>query len=107
MSHFACLVQRNSAADSNRHALEQRLASLHANHFPGETATFRWRAAEAGFMFSEGRQSTSSVISCQIDHPTTLELRERYMRAVCDAWTAVTGCTVHEIVVSMTDTEPT
>lgn len=106
MSHFACLVQRNSAADATRAALEQRLATLHAEHFPGETATFRWRAAEAGFMFTEGRQSTSSVISCQLAHPTTLELRERYMRDVCGAWTDVTGCTDHEILVSMTDAGP-
>lgn len=103
MSHFSCLIQQDSRADAARAELESRLAAHHDAHFPGEQTTVSWRAAEAGYMFTEGRQSTSSVIQCQLNHPTDLALREQYMRGVCDLWTDITGCTDHEIVVSITE----
>ena len=104
MSHFSCLVQQGGAADLQRAELEKRLHTLHESHHPGETTTFAWRTAAIGFMYTEGRQSTSSVIQCQLQHPTTRDGREAYMRGVCDIWTDVTGCTDHEIVVSLSDT---
>lgn len=68
--------------------------------------TVAWRPIVAGHMFTEGRQSTSSVISCELPHRTTRSSREAYMRGICDLWTTVTGCTDHEIVVSITESEP-
>lgn len=63
-----------------------------------------FRPIPAGAMFTEGRQSTSSIITCSVDHQTEFEARERYMRDVCDLWTEVTGCTDHEIVVVVNET---
>ena len=68
--------------------------------------TVSWRAVPAGDMFTEGRPSTSSIIACLVPGATTLDLREMYMRGVCDLWTEVTGCTQHEIVVSITEADP-
>ena len=107
MGHFGCLVQEGSAAHERGAELEGRLRTHHADHYPGEEATVSWVAVPSGHMFTEGRPSTSSVIQCRLAHETTLDLRERYMRGVCDLWTEVTGCTDHEIVVSITETTAT
>lgn len=106
MSHFSCVIQEGSPAAASTETLEQQLADHHRSHFPGEDATASFRSVPAGFMFTEGRQSTSSIIACVIRHETTLAQREKYMRGVCDLWTATTGCTDHEIVVAITDVDP-
>lgn len=106
MSHFSCVVQEASAAQAATATLERRLAELHASHYPDEPVTVSWRVVPAGFMFTEGRPSTSSIIACAVDHETTLVERERYLRGVCDLWTDVTGCTDHEIVVALNDPDP-
>ena len=104
MSGFQCLVQAGSNADARGDELERRLSEHHARHYPDETTTVGWVAIPAGRMFTEGRQSTSSIISCFVDHATTRAERETYMRGVCDLWTDVTECTDHEVVVTVTDT---
>ncbi|MEM7286160.1 MAG: hypothetical protein AAF480_07400 [Actinomycetota bacterium] len=106
MSTFTCVIQAESAAHRHVSDLEQRLAAHHENHYPGETVSVSWRPIRPGYMYTEGRQSTSSVISCSIRHSTTRASREAYMRGVCDLWTDITGCTDHEIVVSINETEP-
>ncbi len=99
---FSCLIQAEGNAASSRDELASRLQTLHAAHYPGEPADVSWRLVPEGYMFTEGRQSTSSVIACALDHSPTLSEREAYMRGVCDVWTEVTGCTDHEIVVAVT-----
>ncbi len=106
MGHFSCVIQEQSAAASAVGELEPRLAALHTSHYPDDAATVSWREVPAGFMFTEGRQSSSSIIACVMAWPTTLEEREAYMRDVCDVWTEVTGCTDHEVVVAITELDP-
>ncbi|MEM9513386.1 MAG: hypothetical protein AAGA42_00905 [Actinomycetota bacterium] len=99
---FSCLIQAEGNAATSRDELASRLQQLHATHYPGESAEVSWRLVPTGYMFTEGRQSTSSVIACALQHSPTLGEREAYMRGVCDVWTDVTGCTDHEIVVAVT-----
>ena len=106
MSQFSCLIQERSPAHERSGDLERRLADHHAAHYPGETAAVAFRPVPAGAMFTEGRQSASSIITVTVAHETTFDDRERYMRGVCDLWTEVTGCTDHEIVVALTETTP-
>ena len=106
MSHFSCVIQEDSAAEAATEQLAGSLATLHARHYPGEDATVTWQSVPSGWMFTEGRQSSSSIIACVITHETTLAKRERYMRDVCDVWTSVTGCTDHEVVVAFTAVDP-
>ena len=105
MSRFRCLIQAESPADASRGEIETRLAAHHDRHHPGERIEVAWVPIPHGHMFTEGEHSTSSIVSCFVDHPTTLDTRERYMRGVCDIWTEVTRCTDHEVVVTMTETE--
>ena len=104
MSRFSCVIQEHSAAHERTSELEARLADHHARHYAGEQVTVGWMPVPVGYMFTEGRQSTSSVIACAIAHTTTLPQREAYMRGICDLWSEVTGCTDHEIVVSVSET---
>ena len=106
MGHFSCVVQEESSASRKTEELSQRLTALHRARYPGDEATVSWRAVPAGFMFTEGRQSTSSIIACVMPWPTNVEQRESYMRGVCDVWTEVTGCTDHEVVVAVTEFDP-
>ncbi|MEO1059652.1 MAG: hypothetical protein AAFY28_22345 [Actinomycetota bacterium] len=103
---FHCVIQAEGNAASSRDELASRLQALHAQHYPGEPAAVSWRLIPEGYMFTEGRQSTSSVIACALQHSPTLSEREAYMRGVCDVWTDVTGCTDHEIVVAVTPAAP-
>ena len=106
MSHFSCLIQQDSAAHRRSGDLERRLIELHSAHYPSEEAQVAFHPIPAGAMFTEGRQSTSSIITCSVGHRTEFERRERYMRGVCDLWTEITGCTDHEIVVAVAETAP-
>ncbi|MEM9893018.1 MAG: hypothetical protein AAF962_19300 [Actinomycetota bacterium] len=107
MSHFQCIVQAGGNADIRSDQLATRLQAHHAGHYPGEEATVGWVKVQPGYFFTEGRQSTSSIIACSLAHTTTLDAREHYMRGVCDIWTEMTECTDHEVVVSVTETAPT
>ena len=106
MGRFGCLVQEGSRAVECTEELEAGLAELHARHYPDDAASVSWRTVPPGYMFTEGRQSTSSIIACVITWPTELAEREAYMRDVCDLWTGVTGCTDHEVVVAVTEVDP-
>lgn len=106
MGHFSCVIQEGSAASQATDVLEQRLRSLHTSHYPDDASTVSWREVPTGYMFTEGRQSSSSIIACVMAWETTLPERESYMRDVCDVWTEVTGCTDHEVVVAVTQIDP-
>lgn len=98
------MIQEDSNAAATTDVLEQRLQAHHAEHFDGEASSVAFMTVPTGYMFTEGRQSTSSVIACAIGHSTTLPQREAYMRGICDLWSEITGCTDHEIVVSVSET---
>ncbi|MEM9655439.1 MAG: hypothetical protein AAGA65_25335 [Actinomycetota bacterium] len=104
MSHFRCIIQADGNADRRRDEIDRRLADHHAAHYPNERVVVDWTAIPAGHMFTEGTQSTSSIVSCFLDHKTTLDSRSAYMRDVCNLWTELTDCTDHEVVVTVTET---
>lgn len=103
MSQFRCFIQAGSNADTRGDELERRLVQHHIHHYPDDRPEVTWVAIPPGHMFTEGRQSTSSIVSCFVEDKTTRAHRETYMRGVCDIWTEVTECTDHEVVVSVTD----
>ena len=105
MNTISCLIQADSTAEQNQAHLEQRLRANHADQLDGAQVAVKWRPIEPGLWFTAGSPSTSARIGCTMDGPTTLDRRESYMRAICDFWTEVTGCTDHEIVVTITETD--
>ncbi len=103
MDHITCLIQAGGPATGREPELERRLRSHHAAHFGGGGTGVSWRSVEPGRMFTAGAPSTTSLVACAIDGSTTRAERERYMRGICDLWTEVTGCTDHEVVVSISE----
>ena len=59
-------------------------------------------AVPSGYMFTEGKQSSSSVIAWRSLTPPPVP-SERPTCGICDLWSDVTGCTDHEIVVSVSE----
>ncbi len=106
MAHFSCIIQRDQSAATCVAELEAGLHEIHAKHFADEPTTVSWRRLPPGDMFTEGKPSTSSIVSCVLGCATSLPEREAFLRAVCELWTSTTGCTDHEVVVAVTETEP-
>ena len=106
MGHFSCVIQEGGSADAATDELERRLEQLHTSRYGDEQVSVSWRRVPEGHMFTEGRQSTSSIIACVLQRDTTLGEREGFMRSVCDIWNEVTGCTDHEVVVAITEVDP-
>ena len=63
-------------------------------------------ATAPGDMFTQGKPSRFSIVTCVLARSTSLTEREAFMRAVCELWTSTTGCTDHEVVVAVTETDP-
>ena len=104
MNTISCLIQAEGSAAGHQSQLEQRLRENHAEQLDGAQVEITWWLVEPGLMFTAGVPSTSAVVACTMRGPTTLADREAYMRSVCDFWTEITGCTDHEIVVSIAET---
>ncbi|MEM7140435.1 MAG: hypothetical protein AAF548_05320 [Actinomycetota bacterium] len=102
MSLYTCIVQEEGRAAEITDALEAGLRRIGVDHLGDtEPASIRWERVPPGFMFTEGEPSTSSVIIRAVPGDITLDAREALMRDICDLWTGETGCTDHEIVVSV------
>lgn len=56
-----------------------------------------------GFGFRGGEPSTTSLVRGSIVGGVTQEVREDFMRRICDRWMEISGCTVDELVVSARD----
>jgi len=103
VNRITCLVQADGPSSDERAELEDRLLVHHRGFYPDREVSIRWSEVAPGFMFTAGEQSNTSAISCSVDGPTTLDLREAYMRGICDLWTDVTGCTDHDVLVSLSE----
>ncbi len=57
----------------------------------------------SGYGFRGGEPSTTSLVRGSIVGGVTQEVREDFMRRICDSWMEISGCTVDELVVSARD----
>ncbi len=102
MSSVNCLIQAEGRAVAARDELERGLVAVHDAHAPEPGIEVSWQVVPEGYMFTEGRPSTTSVVAFSLDHPTTLPEREVFLRDVCDLFAGVTGCTVNEVLAAIT-----
>ena len=63
----------------------------------------RWVTIPAGYGFTAGQPSTTSLVIRSVPPGWPQEQRVAFMKSVCDLWQEVTGCTLNEIVVSAYD----
>ena len=103
MNSISCLIQADGSAAGREAELEQKLRDHHGAQCSGAEVAVSWRAVASDRMFTAGATSKTSVIACEVDGPTSRDQREAYMRGVCDLWTETTGCSDHDVVVSMTE----
>lgn len=56
-----------------------------------------------GFGFRGGEPSTTSLVRGSIVGGVTQDVREEFMRRICDSWMEISGCSVDDLVVSARD----
>ena len=101
MPDFSVTVQEGQAAHAHMPELEAGLVRIGSDLLGDELdATITWTVVPPAHMFTEGQPSTTSMVIRSVDPTLTVQDREPFMRAVCDLWTATTGCTDHEILVT-------
>lgn len=103
VSEISCLIQADGLAVGHEQELARRLQKHHLTYYPSDEPAVRWRRAEPGRMFTAGEPSRTSTVSCTIGATTSRSEREVYMRGVCDLWTEVTGCSEHDVLVSISE----
>lgn len=102
MSLYTCIIQEGQAAEASIPALEAGLRRIGTAHLgDAEPASITWEIVPPGHMFTEGEPSRSTLVIRAVPADIGLEARESLMRAICDLWTSETGCTDHEVVVSV------
>ena len=102
MSPYTCIIQAGQAAEAKIASLEVGLRRIGEAHLgDAEPASITWEVVPPGHMFTEGEPSRSTLVIRAVPADISLEERRLLMRAICDLWTSETGCTDHEIVVSL------
>ncbi len=102
---FNCTMQEGQIGEEMRAELAAGLQqiSLEVLGEAPDDVPVSFSDIPAGFGFRGGAPSTTSLVRGSIVGGVTQEVREDFMRRICDMWMAVSGCTVDELVVSARD----
>jgi phenylpyruvate tautomerase PptA (4-oxalocrotonate tautomerase family) len=105
MPRFTCMIQAGQISAAEQRALAEGLRSIGREllHDPPEGAEVTWLTIRAGFGFSAGKPSTSSLVARSVPHGLPQTERKEFMTRVSDLWRDTTGCTANEIVVTAVD----
>ncbi len=104
-ARISCLIQSDGLAAKHEEELARRLQQHHLAYYPADQLVVLWRRAEPDRMFTAGAPSKTSAVSCLLGAKTTRAGREEYMRGICDLWIEVTGCSEHDVLVSISEIE--
>ena len=102
---FRCTMQEGQVGEDTRALLADGLRRV-AQEVLGESpddVSVSFSDIPTGYGFRGGEPSTTSLVNGRIVGGVTQELREEFMRSVIDMWTATSGCTVNELVVTAAD----
>ena len=102
MISCTCIVQEGQTPDQNKGGLQAVLNGFTDAAF-GENAQIAWIPVGQGNGFTEGKPSTSSVVSMTANKPLEADQRETLLRELVGLWTQETGCTVDEVVAVIAD----
>lgn len=105
MDLYACIIQEGQAADQRVDVLEEGLRRLARKFFDDDPADvgIRWTRQPAGWAWTAGEPSTSSIVVRSVPVGFDDGVREKFLRAVCDFWVETTGCSINEIVATAFD----
>lgn len=102
MINCTCIVQAGQTPDQNEAELKAVLSGFTTGSM-GEAAQVAWIPVAPGNGFTEGKPSTSSIVSLTANEPLSPNKRESLLRELVDIWTLNTGCSVDEIVAVISD----
>ncbi|MCY3921209.1 MAG: hypothetical protein OXG27_02275 [Chloroflexi bacterium] len=102
---FDCTMQEGQIGEELRAKLAVALQEI-TQDVLGESpddVLVRFSDIPRGFGFRGGEPSTTSLVRGSIVGGVTQDVREDFMRRICDRWMEISGCTVDELVVSARD----
>ena len=98
---------RKGRSDDQKHAIADRIRKALATHSGVAAdlvdAQITWIPVAPGNGFTEGRPSTSSVVSFTANEALSPERRETLLRDLVGRWTQQTGSSIDEIVAVIAD----
>ncbi len=97
MIRCSCLIQAGQIAQGQQTNLEAGLEKITQTYF-SDAADVGWTQIAQGSGFTDAKPSKSSIISMSVPADTAQETRVDVLRAICDLWTAETGCHVDDVV---------
>ena len=105
MIEFVCIVQEGAFPDDLRPRLASELARISTSIMGGDPddVDVEFMEIPHGFGFRGGELSTTSLVRGQVPAGCLQDTRVELLTQICDMWCEVTGCTVHELVVSARD----
>ena len=102
---YICLIHHNQRAATLTEQLAAGLGEIGQRHLDDTSlASVDWNLVAPGFMFTEGKASTTSIVVRDVPADLDRDRREDLMTAIRDLWTDTVGCTVDEIVISLNPT---
>lgn len=102
MIRCMCLVQEGQAPDNKREVLVEKLNSFTQASF-NEDADVYWHAIPQGSGYTAAKPSTSSIVSVTAPKPLSQAERIPLLNEICELWMNETGCSINEVVASMSD----
>ncbi len=105
MISFNCRIQEGVIPDDLRPTLSSELARISAEALGGsaEDVEVEYEVIPHGFGFRGGEISTTSTVRGLLAEPLDQETRVGLLHQLCDMWCEVTGCSIHEVIVSVRD----
>ena len=105
MPQYACIIQEGQSPHQKQETLAEGLRRIGLESFGDDPSAceISWIVMKKGFAWTAGEPSTSSIVVRSVPVGLPLDPREAFMRKVCDLWETVTGCSIHEIVVTAWD----
>ena len=105
MISFNCRLQEGVIPEDLRPTLSSELSRISADVLGGspDSVEVKYEVIPHGFGFRGGKISTTSSVRGQLTAPLDQETRVELLHMLCDMWCEVTGCTVHEVIVSARD----
>jgi len=91
------LIQEGQIAQGQQTNLEAGLDKITQTYF-SDGAEIGWTHIAKGSGFTDAKPSKSSIISMNVPADTAQETRVDVLHAICDLWSAETGCHVDDVV---------
>ena len=105
MISFNCRVQEGAIPEDLHPTLSSELARISADVLGGspDSVAVKYEVIAHGFGFRGGEVSTTSSVRGLLAEPLDQETRVVLLQQLCDMWCKVTGCSIHEVIVSARD----